>query len=103
MYKYFLEIDISKDGFDFCFTDESEKVLYQDHYQMSMDDFTKLLDYLTPFSQNELLIVMEAIGIYHLNLLSYLLEEGFNVSVVNPMFIYAYTKSLSISMNKNRC
>lgn len=41
MYKYFLEIDISKDSFDFCFTDKTEKVLYKDHYQMDMPDFTK--------------------------------------------------------------
>ncbi|MDQ7062002.1 MAG: hypothetical protein Q9M43_13155 [Sulfurimonas sp.] len=38
MYKYFLGIDISKDSFDFSFTDETEKVLYKDHYQMDMTD-----------------------------------------------------------------
>jgi transposase len=100
MYKYFLGIDISKDSFDFCFTDETEKVLYKDHYQMDSDDFSKLLDYLAPFSNSEILIVMEATGIYHLNLLSYLLEQGLNVSVVNPMFIHAFTKSLSIRKTK---
>ena len=100
MYKYFLGIDISKDSFDFSFTDESEKVLYKDHYQMDMTDFTRLSDYLAPFSNNEILIVMEATGIYHLNLLSYLLEQGLNVSVVNPMFIHAFTKSLSIRKTK---
>jgi len=100
VYKYFLGVDISKDSFDFCFTDESEKVLYKDHYQMNMSDFCKLSDYLAPFSNNEVLIVMEATGIYHLNLLSYLLEQGFNVSAVNPMFIHAFTKSLSIRKTK---
>ena len=100
MYKYFLGVDISKDSFDFCFTDESEKVLYKDHYQMNMSDFCKLSDYLAPFSNNEVLIVMEATGIYHLNLLSYLLEQGFNVSAVNPMFIHAFAKSLSIRKTK---
>ena len=43
---------------------------------------------------------MEATGIYHLNLLSYLLEQGFNVSAVNPMFIHAFAKSLSIRKTK---
>jgi len=100
VYKYFLGIDISKDSFDFCFTDETEKVLYKDHYQMNITDFTKLSDYLAPFSKDEILIVMEATGIYHLNLLSYLLEQGLSVSVVNPLFIHAFTKSMTIRKTK---
>ena len=100
MYKYFLGIDISKDSFDFSFTDETEKVLYKDHYQMDMTDFTKLSNYLSPFSKDEILIVMEATGIYHLTLLSYLLEQELNVSVVNPLFIHAFTKSMTIRKTK---
>ena len=100
MYKYFLGIDISKDSFDFCFTDETEKVLYKDHYQMDMDDFTKLSNYLAPFSKDEILVVMEATGIYHFTLLSFLVEQGFNVSAVNPLFIHAFTKSMTIRKTK---
>ena len=100
MYKYFLGIDISKDSFDFCFTDESEKVLFKDHYQMNMTDFTKVSEYLAPFSKDKILIVMEATGIYHLNLLSFFLEQEFNVSAVNPLFIHAFTKSMTIRNTK---
>jgi len=100
VYKYFLGIDISKDSFDFCFTDETEKVLYKDHYQMDITDFTKLSNYLSSFSKDEILIIMEATGIYHLNLLSYLLEQGLNVSAVNPLFIHAFTKSMTIRKTK---
>jgi transposase len=100
MYKYFLGIDISKDSFDFSFTDETEKVLYKDHYLMDIDDFTNLTNYLAPFSNDEILIVMEATGIYHLNLLSFFLERGLNVSVVNPLFIHAFTKSMTIRKTK---
>ena len=100
MYKYFLGIDISKDSFDFSFTDETEKVLYKDHYQMDMTDFTKLSEYLSVFSKDEILIVMEATGIYHLNLLSHFLEQDFNVAVVNPLFIHAFTKSMTIRKTK---
>jgi len=100
MYKYFLGIDISKDSFDFSFTDETEKVLYKDHYQMDITDFTKLSEYLSPFSKDEILIVMEATGIYHLNLLSFFLEQGLSVSVVNPLFIHAFTKSMTIRKTK---
>ena len=100
MYKYFLGIDISKDSFDFYYMDETEKVLYKDHYQMDMTDFTRLSDYLSSFSKDEILIVMEATGIYHLNLLSFFLEQGLNVSVVNPLFIHAFTKSMTIRKTK---
>ena len=100
MYKYFLGIDISKDSFDFCFTDESEKVLHKDHYLMDIDNFTNLANYLASFSNDEILIVMEATGIYHLNLLSFFLEQGLNVSVVNPLFIHAFTKSMTIRKTK---
>jgi len=100
VYKYFLGIDISKDSFDFSFTDETEKILYKEHYQMDITDFTKLKCYLAPFSKDEILIVMEATGIYHLNLLSYFLEQGLSVSVVNPLFIHAFTKSMTIRKTK---
>ena len=100
MYKYFLGIDISKDSFNFCFTNETEKVLYKDHYQMDMTDLTKLSEYLAPFSKGEILVVMEATGIYHLTLLSFLLEQGLNIAVVNPLFIHAFTKSMTIRKTK---
>jgi len=100
MYKYFLGIDISKDSFDFCFTDETEKVLLKDHYLMDIKHFTTLANYLAPFSNGEILIVMEATGIYHLNLLSFFLEQGLNVAVVNPLFIHAFTKSMTIRKTK---
>ena len=67
---------------------------------MDMLDFTKLSSYLAPFSKDEILIVMEATGIYHLTLLSYLLEQELNVSVVNPLFIHAFTKSMTIRKTK---
>jgi len=100
MYQYFLGIDISKDSFDVCFTDNTEKVLHKEHYNMDIVDFKTLWSYLEPFSKNEILIVMEATGIYHLNLLSWFLEKGLDISVVNPLFIHAFTKSMTIRKTK---
>ena len=45
MYQYFLGIDISKDSFDFCFVDQTEKALHKDHYLMDMDYFTQLREF----------------------------------------------------------
>jgi len=100
MYQYFLGIDISKDSFDFCFIDSNEKLLDKDHYLMNHEDFTKLGNMLSSFSKDEILICIEATGIYHLNLLSYLLELDLNVCVINPLFVNAFTKSITIRKTK---
>lgn len=100
MYQYFLGIDISKDSFDFCFIDSNEKLLDKDHYLMNHKDFTKLGNMLSSFSKDEILICIEATGIYHLNLLSYLLESDLNVCVINPLFVNAFTKSITIRKTK---
>jgi transposase len=100
MYQYFLGIDISKDSFDFCFIDSNEKLLDKNHYLMSYEDFTNLGSILSSFSKDEILICIEATGIYHLNLLSFLLELNFNVCVINPLFVNAFTKSITIRKTK---
>lgn len=100
MYRYFLGIDISKDSFDFCFIDSNEKLLDKDHYLMNHHDFTRLGSILSAFSKDEILICIEATGIYHLNLLSFLLESNLSVSVVNPLFVNAFTKSITIRKTK---
>ena len=100
MYQYFLGIDISKDSFDFSLIDSKEKLLNKDHYLMNHNDFTKLYNLLSSFSKDEVLICIEATGIYHLNLLSFLLEHDLNVSVINPLFVNAFTKSITIRKTK---
>lgn len=75
--KYF-GIDISKDFFDVC--DDN-----LNHYQLknSISGFKKLLKLL----DINTVCVMEATGYYHIRLAYYLLESGYQVSVVNPLKI----------------
>ena len=67
---------------------------------MYIDDFTKISNYLAPFSKYEILLVMEATDIYHLTMLSYLLEQDLNSSVLKQLFIHAFTKFMTIKKIK---
>ncbi|MBI9041813.1 IS110 family transposase [Lutibacter sp.] len=80
MYKYseIFGVDISKDVFDVVNSKG-------DYYQFSNDlkgfkAFTKKLT-------KETLVVMEATGYYHYCLAQYLYEQGYLVSVVNPLSV----------------
>lgn len=57
-----------------------------------MEDFHKLLQKL----DGEICIVMEATGIYHLPVLTFLHDNGYFVSVVNPFAMKKYAKDNSI-------
>ena len=78
--KYF-GLDISKDVFDVCDNDTN---YYQ--FKNSISGFKKLIKLLDESS----VCVMEATGYYHVRLAYYLLEDGFKVSVVNPLKIKRY-------------
>lgn len=56
MYKYFLGIDISKDSFDVCFTDQTEKVLLKDHYLI----FPEMLKNTNIFTKSSLNLLLQA-------------------------------------------
>ena len=78
--KYF-GLDISKDVFDVC--DNSENY-YQ--FKNSVSGFKKLIKLL----DENTVCVMEATGYYHVRLSYFLLENSFEVSVVNPLKIKRY-------------
>jgi transposase len=70
MYKQFIGINISKDSFDITLLESNAEIKLQDKLTMDKDGFNKLLNYLASYSKDNLLIAMEATGIYHLPLLS---------------------------------
>ena len=55
----------------------------------SLDDLLRKLD-------GEIRIVMEATGIYHLPVLTYLSEKGYFVSIVNPYLMKTFSKDNNI-------
>lgn len=50
---------------------------------------------------DEVKIVMEATGIYHLPILTFLLEKGFFVSVINPFMMKRFARDNSLRGAKN--
>jgi transposase len=100
MYKQFIGIDISKDSFDITLLESNAEIKLQDKLTMDKDGFNKLLNYLSSYSKDNLLIAMEATGIYHLPLLSFLLENSFKCVVVNPILIKSFISSITLRKTK---
>ena len=98
--QYFLGIDISKDSFDIALVDKEQKLLAKTKYPMGYDSFNEFEKLLSSYPKNELLILCESTGIYHLNLLSFLLEKEYRCALINPMLIKAYIQSSSLRKSK---
>lgn len=78
--------DISKSTFDAAFP---EKGTYQ-VYQFS-NDLEGWISFEKHVKKNDI-CVMEATGIYHVGLATYLFEKGYKVCVVNPLSVKYYSR-----------
>lgn len=101
MFKHFLGIDISKDSFDFALLDNKAKSVLNDKLSMSKDGFNTLKEYLSSHDKDEVLFILESTSIYHLPLLSFLLECDFKCCVVNPLLIKSFISSTTLRKTKN--
>ena len=101
MFEQFLGIDISKDSFDIALLESSGEIKLQKKLSMDRDGFNTLLKYLSSYSKEKLLVSMEATGIYHLPLLSFLLENSFKSVVINPILIKSFIDSTTLRKTKN--
>lgn len=101
MIKQFIGIDISKDSFDVTLLEGSGEMKLEVKLAMDREGFDTLLEHLSSYSKEELLVAMEATGIYHLPLLSFLLELGFQCVVVNPILIKSFINSTTLRKTKN--
>jgi len=101
MYKQFCGIDIAKDSFDITLLESSGEIKLQKKLTMDKDGFDTLLEYLSSYCKDKLLVSMEATGIYHLPLLSFLLENGFKSVVINPILIKSFISSTTLRKTKN--
>ena len=85
MFKIFLGIDIS--SFDIALLDSNSQVKLSKKLSMDKNGFNELFSSLKNYDKNEILIAMEATGIYHLSLLSFLLDSDFKCAVINLMLV----------------
>jgi transposase len=85
-------IDVSKDKFDACGIKEDGTKRFEFSAAMDRKGFEKLKDHLGSSPTASALIGMESTASYHVNLFSYLVSEGYNVVVLNPLLISNYVK-----------
>jgi transposase len=87
----FVGIDVSKDKFDVCIKDSDGQMLVKRRsYQQIKRDMDRLIeDIKTQSGYKVPLLGMESTGIYHRNLLHYLIDHGLHVRVYNPIEIHA--------------
>lgn len=79
---HYIGIDMSKDSFNFCVIDETEKVIKQGSFSVSKDDFANFLKLISSFDNP--LILVESSSRYHLPLVYSLVSNNFPVYVANP-------------------
>jgi transposase len=87
----FVGIDISKIKFDVCIKDEmGQKLMKARTYRQKKQDMDRLINDIKSLSvDTKPLIAMEATGVYHRNLLHYLIDKGYHVRLYNPIETYA--------------
>ena len=94
MENIYVGIDVSKNKFDTCIKNDQNAMLIKARtYNQSKDGMERFIKDLKEITnQNNILIGLEASGIYHRNLMYYLLEHDFGVREFNPLEISALRK-----------
>ena len=83
-------IDVAKGKSTICILKPCGKVMMQPkEFQHTKSDLETLVTKLKSFDE-ELHVVMEATGNYHLPVASYLKDAGYHVSIVNPLEMKRY-------------
>lgn len=94
-----LGIDIGKATFDVALTQDNRR--YEPaQFTNDTEGMAQLVEWLNAHQAQDLHVCMEATGRYGEHLALRLYEDGYQVSVVNPMQIHAYGKS-KLRRNKN--
>lgn len=96
---YRLGIDMAKESFDVALTADN-KHYQMEHFSNSPQGHRRLVKWLSQQGAAEVHICMEATGRYGDELARFVHEQGYQVSIVNPLQIHAYGKS-QLRRNKN--
>ncbi|MDY2987547.1 MAG: transposase [Peptoniphilus sp.] len=93
-------IDIAKEKFTACALEQGSKIIWNPFVvhlkKTKVEEFLNKLDSLN----EEVKIVMEATGKYHLPILYELEDKGYFVSVVNPLKMKQFCRVLNFRKQK---
>lgn len=82
----YVGIDVAKETHYAAVSDASDKVLVKPFaFQNDAAGFGQLLSKLSKFDKDEILVGLEATGIYSENLICFLYEAGYKLAVINPI------------------
>ena len=93
-------VDVSKEKSTVCILKPYGEIVCSPfevkHVEKELEDLAGLLNKL----DGEIRVVMEATGVYHLPILTFLQEKGYFVSVINPYSMKKYAKDNSLRRAK---
>ena len=93
-------VDVSKGKSTVCILKPYGEIVFSPfevkHVEKELEDLAGLLNKL----DGEIRVVMEATGVYHLPILTFLQEKGYFVSVINPYSMKKYAKDNSLRRAK---
>ena len=78
-------VDISKNSFNFCFIDNNLNKIKEGKFSLVRDDLNKFIQIVNEF--DDITVIVESTGIYHINFVSFLIENNINVKIINPKVI----------------
>ena len=90
---HIIGIDIAKRTFDVATQQDNGKIRTKSGFTNDKAGFESLLKWLEKHAAQDAWIVMEATGIYHEALATFLLKQGFQVAVLNPAQVASYARS----------
>ena len=100
---YYIGIDIAKFKHAVFIQDDNGEIINKgEYFENTIDGFQKLLTILNnlePTQQKK--IGLEATGHYHMNLIAFLQNHGYDVCELNPYFVKKYRNSITLRKNKN--
>lgn len=97
----YVGIDVSKDASTAQGIDQEGKKLFYVEFKMEAEGFSKLLGTLRSHCKDLSMLkaAMESTGCYHTNLLCFLVTEGIQCFVINPLLIANFAK---LSLRKTK-
>lgn len=100
VFMFFVGIDVAKDKHD-CFIFNSDGSIFKDVFSFSndRDGFNLLLSYMPKPSDN-VRVGLEATGHYSLNLINFLVDNGFYPVIFNPLQINLFRKAHTLRKTK---
>ncbi len=103
---YYIGIDIAKRAHEVCFANETGEILDGKSFNIpnTISGIDKLQKKLNKFGlmPDNAIVGMEATGHYWLVLYSWLIEQGFDVKVINPLVTDAYRHMLIRKVKNDR-